>query len=182
MRRPGHLFGLCTGSRRVGGRCGRAILVLVRVRDPGGAEEPRPAAAAGSVSFRVPTRVPVAKFVLAALLLLASLVTGEPLASLVGVLAAAGLAAYGLRDVLSPVRLAADATGLDLVRGYAGRRHLAWSDVERLHVDERLRLGVRTQLLEIDADVELYQFSRFDLGADPPEALAAVLAVRPAGH
>jgi len=27
-----------------------------------------------------------------------------------------------------------------------------------------------------------YQFSRFDLGADPPEALAAVLAVRPAGH
>jgi hypothetical protein len=46
--------------------------VLVRVRDPGGAEEPRPAAAAGSVSFRVPTRVPVAKFVLAALLLLAS--------------------------------------------------------------------------------------------------------------
>jgi hypothetical protein len=95
------------------------------------------------------------------------------------VLVAVGLTAYGLRDVLAPVRLAADATGLDVTRGYAGRRHLDWSDVERVRVDERLRLGVRSQLLEIDADVELYLFSRFDLGTDPEDAAEAVLALRP---
>jgi hypothetical protein len=159
------------------------MMVLVRVRDPGGAEEPRPdAGGTDSVSFRVPTRMPVVKLGLAALVLVGALVSGERLAVIVGVLAAVGLTAYGLRDLLAPVRLAADATGLDLVRGYAARRHLDWSDVERVHVDERLRLGVRSQLLEIDADVELYLFSRFDLGTDPADAADAVLAVRPADH
>ena len=134
------------------------------------------------MSFRVPTRVPVVKAGLAALVRVAALASGEPLAVVVGGLAAAGLTAYGLRDVLAPVRLAADATGLEVTRGYASRRHLDWSDVERVHVDERLRLGVRSQLLEIDADLELYLFSRFDLGTDPEDALTAVLAVRPAGH
>jgi hypothetical protein len=156
------------------------MMGIVRVRDPSGAEEPRPdAGPTGSVSFRVPTRMPVVKLGLAVLMLVAALVTGESLAVIVGVLAAVGLTAYGLRDVLAPVRLAADATGLDVTSGYAGRRHLDWSDVERVHVDERLRLGVRAQLLEIDADAELYLFSRFDLGTDPADAAEAVLALRP---
>ena len=64
--------------------------------------------------------------------------------------------------------------------GYAGRRHLAWSEIERVRVDARNRLGAQHRLLEIDADPEIFLFSRYDLGMDPAEAAEALEAVREA--
>ena len=85
---------------------------------------------------------------------------------------------YGLRDVLARERLRADADGVVAVRGYSGRRHLAWAEIEAVRVDAHQRLGARTELLEIDTGPEIYQFSRYDLGTEPAEALSMLSAVR----
>jgi hypothetical protein len=91
--------------------------------------------------------------------------------------AALALAAWGLRDVLAPVRLAADADGVTVVTGYARRRRIPWTDVERVSVGEHRSLGLRTPILEIDTGETLHLFSRHDLGApceDVEQALAAL--------
>jgi hypothetical protein len=149
----------------------------VQVRDPGLPEE-SPAEPPSEVTFRVPTGVMVIKFAGAAVVAVAALLTGDALAVLVGLATAVALGLLGLRDVLARDRLRADADGLDLVSGYAAKRHLEWGAVERLRVDDRLRLGVRSKLLEVDADEQLYLFSRFDLGIEPTDALAVLLQVR----
>jgi hypothetical protein len=89
--------------------------------------------------------------------------------------AALALGAYGLRDVLAPVRLSADAEGVTVVSGYAGHRHIPWQEVERVGVGEHRSLGLRTELLEIDTGEALHLFSRYDLGA-PCEEVAETLA------
>ena len=96
---------------------------------------------------------------------------------LVGV-AAVVLAAWGLRDVLAPVRLAADAEGVTVVTGYAGRRRIPWTDVERVGVGEHRSLGLRTPILEIDTGATLHLFSRHDLGAPPEDVERALTALR----
>ena len=96
----------------------------------------------------------------------------------VSLLAALGVAAYAVRDVVARERLAADADGVRVTRGYAGHRSLAWSEIERVRVDARTRLGARSEMLEIDAGEEIFLFSRFDLGVDPEDAAAALAAVR----
>jgi hypothetical protein len=83
---------------------------------------------------------------------------------LVGV-AALALAAWGLRDVLAPVRLAADEEGITVITGYARRRRIPWADVERVSVGQHRSLGLRTKILEIDTGETLHLFSRHDLGA-----------------
>lgn len=85
------------------------------------------------------------------------------------------LGLYALRDVVAPVRLAADPDGLTVIVGYAGRRRLAWSQVELIRVDDRERFGLRSRMLEIDAGESLHLFSEYDLGAsveDVAEELA----------
>ena len=93
---------------------------------------------------------------------------------------ALGLAIWAVRDLIAPVRLAADPDGITVVVGYAGRRRLAWSQIETVRIDHRDRLGVRTVMLEVDADDSLYLFSMHDLGAPPDEVLASLLALKPA--
>ncbi|WP_227022987.1 PH domain-containing protein [Actinomadura rubrobrunea] len=93
-------------------------------------------------------------------------------------IAAVGLAALALRDVLAPVRVAADADGVTVVRGYAGRRRLAWSDVTAVRVDERRRLLTHTRLLEIETADDLFLFSFFDLGADVRDVAAELERLR----
>jgi hypothetical protein len=88
---------------------------------------------------------------------------------------AAGLAAWAVRDVVVPVRLAAGPTGVTVVTGFAGRRRLAWSQIERVRVDRRQRIGLTSAVLELDTGRGLHLFSRYDLGA-PPEEVAAALA------
>src|SRR5690242_16851892 len=107
------------------------------------ADEPR---------WRVNSRLTWIKIAGAAVFLIAAVVFGsDPVGVAIAVIAAAALGAYALRDLLAPVRLAADPTGVTVVSGFAGHRHLAWGEIERIRVLERRRFGSRNQLLEIDA-------------------------------
>lgn len=80
--------------------------------------------------------------------------------------AAIGLNALALRDLVAPVRLAADGDGLTVVSGYAGHRGIAWDEVTTIRVDERRRLLLNTRMLEIETTDDLHLLSAFDLGAD----------------
>jgi Bacterial PH domain len=85
---------------------------------------------------------------------------------------ALGLLGWALRDLVAPVRLAADTEGVTVVEGFARRRWLPWSQIERVRLDRRVRLGLTAELLEIDADDALFLLSMHDLGADPHDVLA----------
>ena len=133
----------------------------------------------GSVYFLVSTGVIVGKFVVAALLALIALTAGRGFSLWLGLVAAGLIAGYGLRDVLGRERLRATAVGVRVGTGFARHRELAWSQVDRVRIDQRLRLGLRTDMLEVDAGEELFLFSRYDLGAEPRDALAALRTVHP---
>jgi PH (Pleckstrin Homology) domain-containing protein len=105
---------------------------------------------------------------------------GDPVQWFLAVAVGFGLAGWALRDLIAPVRLAADPDGVTVIAGFAGRRRLAWSQIERVRIDRRARLGVRTELLEVDAGDNVYLFSRYDLGAEPEDVLASLLALRSA--
>lgn len=91
---------------------------------------------------------------------------------------ATALAIWAARDVIAPVRLAADPEGVTVVAGYARRRRLAWDQIERVRVDRRERLGLSTVLLELDADDAIFLFSMHDLGADPEDVLEVLHRLR----
>ncbi|TMR41686.1 PH domain-containing protein [Actinomadura geliboluensis] len=80
--------------------------------------------------------------------------------------AAIGLNGLALRDLVAPVRLAADGDGLTVVTGYAGHRHIRWDEVTAIRVDERRRLLLHTRMLEIETADDLHLLSAFDLGSD----------------
>jgi hypothetical protein len=145
----------------------------------GGPEEQR----GGSVmEWRVARKPPAVKLVAAVLFaLLGVFVATDAVGRSLAAVAAAGLAASAARDLVFPVRLRADAKGLTLVVRLA-RRRLPWSQIERVRVDERHRLGVRTELLEIDTGDELHFFSERELGVPPAEALAALAALSRSGR
>ena len=67
-----------------------------------------------------------------------------------------------------------------VMAGYARRRRIPWSAIERVRLDRRDRLGITSELLEIDADDALFLFSMHDLGAEPEEVLASLQALRSA--
>ena len=92
-------------------------------------------------------------------------------------LAAAGLLIWAVRDLVAPVRLTADLAGVTVPSGYLGRRHIPWSQVERIVVDTRSRRGLRTEILEIDTGASLHLFSRYDLDASPTDVAAALRQV-----
>jgi hypothetical protein len=129
---------------------------------------------------RIKSVLPVAKALGAVAVLVLVLAFGrdDPVQWFLAVTAAVGLAGWALRDLIAPVRLAADPDGVTVVVGYAGRRRLAWSQIDRVRMDRRERLGLRTRLLELDAGDSLYLFSEHDLGADPEEVLGTLLALR----
>ena len=81
---------------------------------------------------------------------------------------AIGLAGWAVRDLVAPVRLAADPGG------HGGRRVRPPSSVglgrDRGGTRGPARtLGIGTEMLEVDADDALYLYSMHDLGADPHE-------------
>lgn len=132
-----------------------------------------------SVSWHVERRATMLKFVAAfGFLLIPPLVTANRAAWVLGVIAALGLAGYGLRDLLAPVRLQADSEGLTVVSGYAGHRRLPWSQIDRVRLDRRRRFGANSDFLEVDTGRSLYFFSRYDLGVDPAEALETIQQIR----
>lgn len=135
----------------------------------------------GELRWRVNTGLTALKSAGAVLFLVAGLVlAANPVGVAMGVLAAAALGAFALRDVIAPIRLTADPAGLTVVSGYAGRRRLAWADVERIRVDQRRRLGTRTQLLEIDSSDTLHLFSGYELCAPVADVAALLTAMRTA--
>ncbi|MEV5827346.1 PH domain-containing protein [Spirillospora sp. NPDC052242] len=129
--------------------------------------------------WRVPVAQVAAKGAAAvAVAALAAVSAGDRQFLLLAAAAAAGLAALALRDVLASVRLAADAAGVTVVTGYAGRRRIPWGEVAAVRVDERRRLLLHTRLLEIETADDLHLFSRFDLGAEVDDVAAALGELR----
>ena len=129
--------------------------------------------------WRVPTRLPVLKLTGAALLILVGWVLGtDSVALVIAAVAAAGLVVWGVRDVMAPERLAADETGITVISGYAGRRHVPWSAVEKIAVERRPHAGISTETLEIDTGDAVHLFTKHDLGAPPEEVAAALESVR----
>jgi hypothetical protein len=139
-----------------------------------------PPAPVDFLSYRVDRRLLAVKVAGAVIFLLVALVFHDdrPTLAFTG-LAAAVLVVYALRDVIAPVRLAADGEGITVVSGYAGHHRLAWSEVERVRLDQRRRLGTRSNLLEIDAGERLYLLSSYDLDAHPQDVAEALDRLRP---
>lgn len=135
-----------------------------------------------ALTWRVPPKVPVAKLVAAVAILAAGLVfaDGDVIRLILAAATAAALGGWAARDLIAPVRLAADQAGVTVVAGFAGRRRLAWSQIERVRVDARPRFGIRSAMLEIDAGESLHLFSEYDLGAPPEEVAAALERLRSA--
>ncbi|HEY0531562.1 MAG TPA: PH domain-containing protein [Actinoplanes sp.] len=84
------------------------------------------------------------------------------------------LAIWAVRDLIAPVRLAADAGGITVITGFARRRHLPWAQIERVRVDVSSRRGLRSELLELDAGESIFLFSAHELGALPEEVASAL--------
>ncbi|SEU08300.1 PH domain-containing protein [Nonomuraea wenchangensis] len=84
------------------------------------------------------------------------------------------LGAMGLRDLLVPERLAADESGITVVHGFAGHRHVPWDEIRDVTVDVRRRWGLRSEMLEVDTGDHLHLFSPHELGASPTEVAAAL--------
>jgi hypothetical protein len=92
-----------------------------------------------------------------------------------GGVVAVALALYAIRDVVAPVRLAADHDGVRLVVGFAGHRDIPWSEIIGLKLDPRRRSG----FLEIETAATLHLFSRYDLSMAPADALDMLTRIRP---
>ncbi|GAA4678966.1 PH domain-containing protein [Phytohabitans rumicis] len=129
-----------------------------------------------SLRWRVPRKLPLVKLVGAGALLAVGLLfaDGDVVRLGLAAVAAAALALWAARDLLAPVRLEADPSGVTVVAGFAGRRHLAWSQIEGVRVDTRPRMGMRTEMLEIDAGDSLHLFTVYDLGVPPGEVAQAL--------
>lgn len=130
--------------------------------------------------WRVPVKVPVLKLAGAVAFLAGGfpLAGGDPVRLGLAILAALGLATWAARDLVAPVRIAADAYGVTVIAGFAGRRRLAWPEIEKITLDRRPRLGVRSEFLEIDTGDSLHIFGRYDLDAPPEEVAEALQAIR----
>jgi hypothetical protein len=131
------------------------------------------------LSWQVDRRMTLLKAVGAAVFIGAAVLFGRDAAGVLLALGVAGvLTGFAVRDLLAPVRLAADAGGVTVVTGYARRRQIPWAEIERVRVDSRSRLGRRLAFLEIDTGDDLHLISRAELSADPDEVAAALAHLR----
>lgn len=129
----------------------------------------------------MPSTVPAAKLAGAVLLIALGLLfaDGDAVRLVLAILAAAVLVVWAVRDLIAPVRLAVDPSGLTVIHGAAGHRLLPWPTIEAITVDCRPRLGLTSEVLEIDAGESLHLFGRFELGTTPDEVVAELHAARP---
>jgi len=137
-----------------------------------------------------PARAPTARFVpdrrytamaaAGALVALgAAIGTNDPRGRLLAAIAVLVLACYAVSDLVFSPRLEASAAGLRIRSPFA-RAQIEWSQVERVRVVSRMRGGLRTAVLEIDAGEVFVELSRRSLATSPEDAIALVLAFRPA--
>jgi hypothetical protein len=113
-----------------------------------------------------------------ALALAAAFFAGDRPALTAALVAAVVAGAYALRDLLAPVRLAADPQGVTVVTGYAGHRRLRWEEIERIRLESRTRAGLRSELLEIDTGETLHLLSTYDLNARPADVAADLARIQ----
>ncbi|HEV7823924.1 MAG TPA: PH domain-containing protein [Mycobacteriales bacterium] len=131
------------------------------------------------LEWKVPRKVTASKAAAAVLFFaVAIFYAGDPSRWTAAMVASAVLGAFAVRDLLVPVRLAADADGVTVVHGFARRRRIPWTEVERLRIDARQRLGRRDVVLEIDTGEGLYLFGARELGADLEDVAARLTALR----
>jgi hypothetical protein len=107
----------------------------------------------------------------------------DPAGLLLAAVTTAGLGVAALFGTRARPRLAVGPDGLS-VGGLAGTRHHPWERVRDVRVLHLRRFGRDTALLEVDVvtaegDEQLIVFGRLDLGDDPVDVAAAVLAARP---
>jgi hypothetical protein len=89
-------------------------------------------------------------------------------------LAALILIAVCSLDLIWNPRLVLDVNGLHLHTPTTSGL-VAWSEVERVHVDDRSRLGLSSRTLEIPAGAKLVILSRRALGGAEPRDVAAMI-------
>ena len=132
------------------------------------------------LQWRVRPVLPIAKLLGAVALVVLVVAFGreDPVQWFIAVVVAAALTGWAVRDLIAPVRLSADTSGVTMVVGFVRRRHVAWPRVERVRVDRRERMGLRNQLLEIDTGDSLHLFSEHELGTDPEEVAESLNALR----
>lgn len=130
--------------------------------------------------WRVKPVLPITKLLgaMALVVLVVAFGRDDPVRWFLAIVAAAALTGWAARDLIAPVRLSADTSGVTLVVGFARSRHVAWPQIERVRVDRRERLGLRSELLEIDAGDSLHLFSVHELGTDPEEVAQALNTLR----
>jgi|SRR3954470_7574790 hypothetical protein len=141
---------------------------------------PRPACHSWCMQWRIRPVLPVTKLMgtVAVLVLAVAFADHDPIRWAIATVAAIALAFWALRDVIAPVRLAADPTGVTVVAGFARRRHLPWPAIERVRVDRRSHRGLRSEILELDTGDAIYLFSANDLGALPEDVAASLADLR----
>jgi hypothetical protein len=132
--------------------------------------------------WRIKPVLPVTKLLgaVAIVVLAAAFGRRDPVQWVLAVAVVLGLCGWALRDLVAPVRLAADHDGVTVISGFARRRRLAWAQVERIRMDRREHRGLRSETLEIDAGDSIYLYTVHDLGADPVAVLATLEALRDA--
>ncbi|MEV6303848.1 PH domain-containing protein [Actinoplanes sp. NPDC051861] len=132
------------------------------------------------MQWRVKPVLPVSKLMgaVAFVVLAVAFAEGDPVRWVLAGAVAVGLAGWALRDLLVPVRLAADAEGVTVVTGFATRKHLPWSKIERVRVERTVRRGLRNELLEIDAGDAVYLYGPHDLGALPDDVVTQLSDLR----
>ncbi|HTJ37231.1 MAG TPA: PH domain-containing protein [Dactylosporangium sp.] len=147
-----------------------------------GAFSEQPATSPTSLRWRVSPGFTALKCAVTVVLAVVAYFFADDRSALTAALVAVVVAgAYALRDLIAPVRLAADSHGLMVVSGYAGHRRLEWSQVERVRLDARTRAGLRSEFLEIDAGDTLYLLSTYDLNARPADVAEELARLRTAG-
>jgi hypothetical protein len=131
--------------------------------------------------WRVASTPTLLKFAGALLLAAVAVLSGDERERLLlaGV-GAVALGVYGLRDIVAPVRLSADAEGVTVVSGFVRRRRVPWREIERVGLGEHRSLGLRSEILEIDAGESLHLFSRYDLDAPCAEVAETLQEMREA--
>jgi hypothetical protein len=134
------------------------------------------------MQWRIKPVLPVTKGMgaVAVVVLAVAFAGRDPVRWSLALVVGAGLAVWAVRDLVVPVRLAADAAGVTVLTGFARRRHLPWAQIERVRVDVTSRRGLRSELLELDAGESIFLFSAHELGALPEEVAGALSDLRTA--
>lgn len=134
----------------------------------------------GAVSWRVSPPLTWAKVIATlAFIGVGVIFRGDPTRVLAISVAVLLIGGYALRDLVAPVRLSADPGGLTVVSGYRAARRLPWATIEHVRVDERSRLGLRTEMLEIDAGDSLHLLSTYDLNAPVADVAETIARLYP---